>query len=107
MPYDDPDATDPMTLQGMVLETEDEEATREMAECFIEEYSRSGFEPGRVMSMFQSPEYVGPHLAYRTLGERVIRELIAAWAPMWAARGTVRLEKDAGTGAVRLPVLPS
>ena len=67
MPYDDPDATDPMTLHGVVVETESDAAMRDMAECFVEEYIRSGFEADRILKMFQTQGYAGPFLAYQTL----------------------------------------
>lgn len=39
MPYDDPDPTDPMTLHSVVVETRDNSAMTDMAECFIDEYA--------------------------------------------------------------------
>ena len=86
MPYDDPDPTDPMTLHGMSCETESDDAVREMAYCFIEEYFRLGFDPDRVFKMFTTSGYLGPNLAYETLGEEKIRELIDELAAMWAGR---------------------
>ena len=76
MPYDDPDATDPMTLHGVVVETENEAAMRDMAECFVEEYIRIGFDEDRILKMFQTGGYAGPFLAFQTFGEEVIRSLI-------------------------------
>ncbi len=76
MPYDNPDATDPMTLHGVSVETGDDRAMHEMAECFVEEYMRSGFDPDRIMQMFEAQEYAGPYLACRTLGENAIRKMI-------------------------------
>ncbi len=77
MPYDDPDATDPMTLHGVVVETESDAAMRDMAECFVEEYIRSGFDEDRILKLFQTQGYAGAFLAYQTLGEAVIRSLFA------------------------------
>ncbi len=76
MPYHDPDATDPMTLHGVVVETEDGGPMREMAECFVEEYLRSGFDARRVLWMFKTRGFAGPFLAYCTLGEDTIRKII-------------------------------
>ncbi len=76
MPYDDPDPTDPMTLQGIVIETDDPGPQREMAVCFVEEYLRMGFDPHEVLKLFQTPEYVGPFMACRELGEEAIRRII-------------------------------
>lgn len=76
MPYDDPDATDPMTLHGVEVEAESDAAMREMAECFVEEYIRLGFDADRILKMFQTQGYAGPFLAYQTFGEECIRALI-------------------------------
>jgi hypothetical protein len=76
MPYDDPDPTDPMTLHGVGVETDDPEAMRHMAACFVEEYLRMGFDARRVLLLFQTRGYAGPHLAYETLGEPAIQALI-------------------------------
>lgn len=78
MPYDDPDPTDPMTLHGFAFETEDGTAMRDMAACFVEEYARLGFAPGRIMRMFRTRTYAGPFLAYQTLGDAEIRALVEA-----------------------------
>lgn len=86
MPYDDPDPTDPMTLHGMSCETENDNAVREMADCFIEEYFRLGFDPDRVFRMFSTQGYQGPNMALETLGEEAIRNLIGELATVWAGR---------------------
>ncbi len=77
MPHGDPDPTDPLTLHGVVVETQDGQAMREMAECFVEEYIRLGFDPDRILQLFQTRGYAGPFLAYQTLGDEAIRSLIA------------------------------
>ncbi len=76
MPYDDPDSTDPMALHGVAIETEDNGALLDMAECFVEEYLRSGFDAQRIEQMFKTRGYVGPFLAYQSLGEQTIRRII-------------------------------
>ncbi len=65
-----------MTLHGIAVETHDESAVREMAECFVVEFTRLGFDPNRILQLFKTPGYAGPFLAYRALGEDVIRALI-------------------------------
>ena len=87
MPYNEPDATDPMTLTGVVIETEDDQAMREMADCFVEEYTRLGFDPERLLRVFKTRGYVGPFMAYKALGEPAIRKLIEEHAQR---RGPVR-----------------
>jgi hypothetical protein len=76
MPYDDPDPTDPLTLHGVAFETEDDEAMLDMVRCFIEEFARLGFTGDRILQVFKTKGYVGPHGAYRLLGEEAIRELV-------------------------------
>ena len=82
MPYDDPDPADPNVLVGVSLPG-DEEATREMAYAFAEEFAALGFEGERLMNLFRRPHYAGPHRAYQLLGEteiaRIIRESFAVW----------------------------
>ena len=105
MPYDDPDATDPMTLHGVEVETESEEAMRDMAACFIEEYARLGFDAERTLRMFRTPGYTGPNLAYTALGEHAIRLLIEDNASLYAGRkGRVCIVESAN-GNTSLPVL--
>ena len=89
MPYDDPDPTDPMTLHGVVLDADEPpslEAVREMAECFVEEYDRLGFDRGRILRVFANPGYAGPFMAYELLGVQQVIEMVdgvlARWGPM-------------------------
>lgn len=76
MPHDNPDATDPLALHGVAVETCDDRAMHEMAECFVEEYVRSGFDPKRIMHMFKAQQYAGPYLVCQALGEDAIRKMI-------------------------------
>ncbi len=105
MPHGDPDATDPMRLHGVVIETESDEAMRDMAECFVEESLRNGLDADRILGMFKTPGYAGPFLAYQTLGERAIRRVIDE---LLALRGGPDAETArAADGRMRLPVLES
>ncbi len=76
MPYDDPDPTDPMTLHGVGVETDDPDAMRNMAACFVEEYLRMGFDAERVLHLFRIKGYAGPRMAYEALGESAIQAII-------------------------------
>ena len=107
MPYDDPDATDPMTLHGIVVETESDAAMREMAECFVEEYIRGGFDEDRILKMFQTQGYAGPFLAYQTLGEDAIHRIIDELIPLWGGREGKAARSLCATGQISLPVLES
>lgn len=88
MPYEDPDPTDPMTLHGVVLDATPPpvEAMWEMAECFVEEYARLGFEPERILRMFQTRGYAGPRMAFEELGEAAIRTMIRETVERWGLR---------------------
>ncbi len=105
MPYDDPDASDPMHLHGVVIETENDEAMRDMAECFVEESIRNGLDADRILRMFKTQGYAGPFLAYQTLGEHAIRRVIDE---LLALRGGPDVETaPAADGRTSLPVLES
>jgi hypothetical protein len=86
MPYDDPDSTDPMTLNGVVVDTDNDQAMRGMAECFIEEYFRLGYDREGLMKLFKTRGYAGPHLAYQTLGDQTIAALIDEYVQRWGSR---------------------
>ncbi len=105
MPYEDPDPTDPMTLNGVVFETNSDHAMREMAACFIDEYLRLGFGCERIMKLFQTRSYAGPHMAYRSLGEDAIQKLIDEAAQCWGPRLDRRPVDRDHEGNVRLTVL--
>lgn len=85
MPYHEPDETDPMELQAIEMEA-DEDATAAMAANFIEEYLRIGYGADRVLSMFKMPQFIGPHRAYQALGEDVISRMIDEFASLWGGR---------------------
>ncbi len=107
MPYDDPDATDPMALHGVVVETDSTAAMLDMAECFVEEYIRGGFDTDRILKMFQTQGYAGPFLAYQTLGEDAIRRIIDELMPLWGGRKDRTTPSSSTTGQISLPVLES
>ena len=91
MPYGEPDDTDPMMLNGVVLEdvgAPTQEAVLEMAECFIDEYARLGFDASRILHMFRTKGYAGPYMATEILGEQAIRELVDLVLARWGGRRT-------------------
>ncbi len=105
MPYEDPDPTDPMMLHGMMFETDDDQAIRNMAECFIEEYFRLGFTASRIAKMFRTAGYAGPHLACRALGEQAIDSMIDEYAQRWGPRQPAQQVEHKANGDLTLPVL--
>ena len=82
MPFQDPDPTDPNMLVGVVLPA-NEEATREMAYVFAEEFARFGYTREQLLWLFKNPFYGGAHGAYQALGENetiaIIDECLNAW----------------------------
>lgn len=68
---------DPMALVGVRLgHGPDDQALREMAWCFVEEYARMGWSGERILRLFRSPFYRGPHQILRLKGEAFVRGLI-------------------------------
>jgi len=86
MPYDDPDSTDPLTLHGVAVETSDDSAVLEMAECFIDEYARLGFTADRILHLFDARGYAGPYMATMVLGRDRIRRLVEDVLARWGGR---------------------
>ena len=83
MPYREPDPEDPMQRVGVTIPVEDDSSCREMAACFAEEYARQGWNRRRLLEMFSSAFYSGPHLAWLQLGEEAVTEIIDQAVQMW------------------------
>jgi hypothetical protein len=69
------EAEDPLELVGMVMPGEAGELEA-MAECFVEEYVRLGWDERRLMALFTSPMFLATHRIYRQKGEAYVRRLI-------------------------------
>jgi len=82
MPYYEFDADDPMELTGMVLPGEPGQLEA-MAECFVEEYVRMGWDERRLMTLFVNPTFLATHRIYRQKGEEPVRELIRRISAKW------------------------
>jgi hypothetical protein len=85
MPKDEFDLDDPMELNGVGLVCE-EDTTDEMAECFIEEFMRLGYNHKQILALFRNPYYLGMNLVLVKRGEPFVRERIAE---VFARRGRV------------------
>ncbi len=106
MPYDDPDATDPMTLNGVMVDTDTDQAMRGMAECFIEEYFRLGYDHDGLMKLFKTRGYAGPHLAYESLGETTIAAMINEYVQRWGPRKpSPPDDADSLSDGISLPII--
>lgn len=82
MPKDEFDFEDPFELHGTVFPSA-EDTTGPMAECFIEEFMRMGYNHKQILALFRDPHYLGPNLAYEKRGEPFIQELIAEVFARW------------------------
>jgi hypothetical protein len=90
MPFHDPDPTDPNMLVGVVLSS-GEEATREMAYVFAEEFARMGFDAQGITDLFRDPFYAGAHQVYRALGAEAVGEIVRECVGIWGrTTGTIQ-----------------
>ncbi len=87
MPYNDPDPNDPNVLVGVELEV-DEDAAKEMAYDFAEEFARLGMDTDKLMGIFSNSEYAGAHRAYLQLGEKEIETIVNECISVW---GSIRI----------------
>ena len=98
-PPGQPSSDDPMELVGVALPA-DEEAVREMAYTFAEEFSQLGYGEKRLMKLFRGPSYAAAHQAWLALGDdevqRIVKECVAVFGSVrFVVRGPRR----------RLPIL--
>jgi len=94
-----------MTLHGVAVETADDAAMLEMAECFIDEYARLGFDANRILHMFNTRGYAGPYLATTVLGKERIRDLVEMVLVRWGGRRDGAIARATGQQEVSLTVL--
>jgi hypothetical protein len=86
MAYDEFEDDDPLELTGMVLPGEPGQLEA-MAECFVEEYVRMGWDERRLMTLFVNPMFLATHRIYRQKGEAYVRELISRTCQKWGITG--------------------
>ncbi len=82
MPKDEFDFDDPMELQGVGLFTH-EDTTDVMAECFVEEFLRMGFDHHRILTLFKNPHYIGMNMVLQNRGEKFVYQLIEETFAKW------------------------
>ena len=82
MPKDEFDFEDPFELNGMAFLSH-EDTTNDMAETFMEEFMRMGYNHQQLLALFRNPHYIGPNMAFEKLGEPFIRDLIADVFARW------------------------
>lgn len=71
------EADDPYALVGQGFPVpSDYDSVGLMARTFVEEYAMIGFDRERVMRLFRSARYQGPHGVLRLRGEAYVKELL-------------------------------
>ncbi len=75
MPLHEPDSEDPMELVGVRLPADSEESLRMMAECFVEEFARLGYDQEMILELFRNPQYGASHNAWLRFGDAWVRDL--------------------------------
>jgi hypothetical protein len=75
MPKDEFDPDDPMELCGVGIVTEEDTSTA-MAECFIEEFIRLGYNHKQILALFRNPHYTGMNMVLQNKGEDFVRTCI-------------------------------
>lgn len=82
MPKNEFDFEDPLELNGVALQTE-EDTTDAMCECFIEEFMRMGYNAKQILALFRNPHYLGMNMVLEKRGEEFVkqrvREVFARW----------------------------
>src|SRR5512139_176160 len=101
MPYNDPDATDPQMLVGVVLP--DATDSREVAYVFAEEFARLGQSRDQILWMFRNPFYRGAHSAYRALGAEAIAAIVGECVAVWGQVRIVDQDHSRTSGLVEGP----
>jgi hypothetical protein len=85
MPKDEFDPDDPMEAVAMELPC-DEDTLVPMAECFVEEFMRMGYDEKQILGMFMDPFFAGPHMVLKARGGEFIERLIADTFEKWGRR---------------------
>jgi hypothetical protein len=82
MPKNEFDFEDPLELNGVALQTE-EDTTDAMCECFIEEFMRMGYNAKQILALFRNPHYLGMNMVLEKRGEEFVRERVIEVLARW------------------------
>ena len=85
MPKDEFDLEDPLELNGVTLYT-DEDTSRDMAECFVEEFLRLGYNHKQLLALFRNPHYLGMNMVLQNKGEPFVKEVIGEVFARWGKK---------------------
>ena len=91
---------DPIEMVGMEIPGQSEEALRDMALCFAEEFAREGWSEEKLLAMFKNPFYAGPYLAWKQKGDEFVISVIREAMNMWR-RSNKRRSAAWSSGTVR------
>src|SRR5262245_57119905 len=82
MPKDEFDFEDPLELNGVAV-LSDEDTMQPMAECFVEEFMRLGYNHKQILALFRNPHYLGMNMVIQNKGEDFVRDIIAETFARW------------------------
>jgi hypothetical protein len=85
MPKDEFDFDDPLELNGIALYT-DEDTSRDMAECFVEEFLMMGYNHKQLLALFRNPHYIGMNMVLENKGEPFVKEVIGDVFARWGKK---------------------
>jgi hypothetical protein len=85
MPKDEFDFDDPLELNGVAIYT-DEDTQRDMAECFVEEFVRLGYNHKQLLALFRNPNYLGMNMVLLNKGEAFVKEVIGDVCARWGGK---------------------
>lgn len=85
MPKDEFDFDDPLELNGVALST-DEDTSRDMAECFVEEFLMMGYNHKQLLALFRNPHYLGMNMVLQNKGEPFVKEVISDVFARWGKK---------------------
>ena len=87
MPKDEFDFEDPLELNGVAL-LSDEDTLQPMAECFVEEFMRLGYNHKQILALFRNPHYLGMNMVIQNKGEEFVKDIIAETFARWGRLAT-------------------
>ena len=87
MPKDEFDFEDPLELNGVAL-LSDEDTLQPMAECFVEEFMRLGYNHKQILALFRNPHYLGMNMVIQNKGEEFVKDIIAETFARWGKLAT-------------------
>ena len=82
MPKNEFDFEDPLELNGVALQTE-EDTTDAMCDCFIEEFMRMGYNAKQILALFRNPHYLGMNMVLEKRGEEFVKQRVREVFTRW------------------------